>query len=90
MLDHQQERTSLMASGTTGVALTPAEIARARTAATLLGWAMSPASALQAAERVPREERLGILRCLAALPGGPFGVRDTAAARLMRAEQERQ
>jgi hypothetical protein len=87
-LGHVGDATHLMASGTTGVRLSEAEITRARAAARILGWGLSPSAALERAKGAPREERLGILRCLAELPG-PSDIRDVAAVRLGRAEEER-
>jgi hypothetical protein len=86
-LGHRTESTALMCPGTTGVLLNEAEIQRARSAAQIIGWGLFPTAALARAQRAPRAEQLGILRCLAALPV-PSASRDAAAARLARAERE--
>jgi hypothetical protein len=82
-LPHRQDHTNLMASGTTGVSLNDAEIARARKTALALPWAESPTAALERAEHMDSDQAAALLRCLAQIPGRS-PTRDAAAARLKR------
>lgn len=73
-LEHRQNNTNLMASGTTGTSLNEAETLLARKAADALPWHLSPADALSRAnalrdEKQPAPAR-GLYTALAGLPGG--------------------
>ncbi|MGV3722428.1 MAG: Matrixin [Actinomycetota bacterium] len=73
-LEHRQDRTNLMASGTTGTSLNDAEIAAARRSAEGLAWRLTPADALSRAGTLREEKATGAARslyaALAGLPGG--------------------
>src|SRR5262249_18834541 len=84
-LRHRQDRTNLMASGTTGTLLNGVEIARARANARLVTSAQSPAEAVEAAERLEAQgERAAARRLYALLAGlpGESAVKRRAARRL--------
>jgi hypothetical protein len=73
-LDHRQNNTNLMASGTTGTSLNEAEIALARKAAESLPWRLSPSDALARANQLRDEKQApparGLYTALTGLPGG--------------------
>lgn len=73
-LEHRQNTTNLMASGTTGTSLNEAEITIARKAAEGLPWHLTPADALARAHRLRDEKQpvaaRGLYTALAGLPGG--------------------
>jgi hypothetical protein len=73
-LEHRQNNTNLMASGTTGTSLNEAEIAIARKAAEELPWHLSPADALARANHFRDEKQAiparGLYTALSGLPGG--------------------
>ncbi|MCC2671978.1 MAG: Matrixin [Armatimonadetes bacterium] len=72
-LEHRQDRTNLMASGTTGTSLNDAEIAAARKTAEGFPWHLSPTGALKQADHLRDEKDAGakaLYATLAALPGG--------------------
>lgn len=75
-LDHQADRSRLMAMGTAGTRLAPDEIAVARRAAERFPWHLPASAAPQEAARLSREGRRGlaleIYRSLAGLPDGPI------------------
>jgi hypothetical protein len=87
-LRHRQDRTNLMASGTTGTSLNRAEIERARANARLASTAQTPAEAADAADRLAGQgDRAGARRIyalLAALPG-ESAVKRRAVRRLAEA-----
>jgi hypothetical protein len=72
-LVHRQNRTNLMASGTTGTSLNPAEVSTARRRAHALPWRISAATLLQKADALKAagdlEEAGQLYRRLADSPG---------------------
>ena len=80
-LEHRQDRTNLMASGTTGTELNAAEIETARRAAGEFSFSFQPEAALALASRRRQEKRPAdaeaLYRVLAELPQGEV----SAAAR---------
>jgi hypothetical protein len=72
-LEHRQNRTNLMASGTTGTLLNEAEVAKAREVAGQLKGAMSPAAAWAAAADAEQKGNVATARrvfgWLATIPG---------------------
>jgi Matrixin len=84
-LRHRQDRTNLMASGTTGTSLNGAEIAHARANARTVGSAQTPGEAADAAERLLGQgDRAAARRLYALLAGlpGESAVKRRAARRL--------
>jgi hypothetical protein len=77
-LPHRQDRTNLMASGTTGTLLNDSEIERTRAAARKFPWIESAASLLKRADELlateRRDEARGLYRTLATLPHPPARV----------------
>jgi hypothetical protein len=73
-LDHRQDTTNLMASGTTGTSLNAAEIETARQAAERFDFHLEPAAALETAAKHRDEGRpraaAALFRALADLPDG--------------------
>lgn len=73
-LEHRQNNTNLMASGTTGTSLNEAEISIARSAAKGRPWSLSPTEALTRANQLRDEKQplpaRGLYTALAGLPGG--------------------
>jgi hypothetical protein len=73
-LEHRQNRTNLMASGTTGTSLNEAEIATSRKAAEGFAWHLTPAAALARARQLQQEKQDAAARslytALTGLPGG--------------------
>jgi len=73
-LEHRQNNTNLMASGTTGTSLNEAETSIARKAADGFPWHLSPADALSRANHFRDEKQAvparGLYTALAGLPGG--------------------
>ena len=73
-LEHRQNTTNLMASGTTGTSLNETEITIARKAAEGFAWDLSPAEALSRAHRFRDEKQSaparGLYTALTGLPGG--------------------
>lgn len=73
-LEHRQNRTNLMASGTTGASLNEAEIAAARRSAESRAWHLTPGGALSRAGTLREEKATAAARSLYAtlsgLPGG--------------------
>ena len=71
-LNHRQNTTNLMASGTTGTWLNAAEIEKARAVAASLGWARSPQQVLSEADALraagKRAEARRLYQALAAAP----------------------
>ncbi|MEO8352202.1 MAG: alpha/beta fold hydrolase [Chthoniobacteraceae bacterium] len=71
-LPHRQNRTNLMASGTTGISLNDPEIQRAREHAHAIPWIQSAATVLREAQRLSMagraEEAHALFREVAALP----------------------
>ena len=65
-LEHRQDTTNLLASGTTGTSLNAVEVARARKAASKIQGAMTVAALRNAAEEAEADGRVGRakrLRC---------------------------
>jgi hypothetical protein len=77
-LPHRQDRTNLMASGTTGTSLNDAEIERARDAARKLSWIESAAALLKRADELHGDEARALYRTLATLPHVPWRVIEQA------------
>lgn len=73
-LPHRQNRTNLMASGTTGISLNEDEISTSRARAARWSWSREPRAALEEARRLrtggSSERAAAILRAVASLPGG--------------------
>jgi hypothetical protein len=73
-LEHRQNRTNLMASGTTGTSLNEAEIATSRKAAESFAWHLTPAAALARARQLEQEQQdapaRSLYTALTGLPGG--------------------
>lgn len=73
-LEHRQNRTNLMASGTTGTSLNEAEIAISRKAAESFAWHLTPAAALARARQFQQEKQdapaRSLYTALTGLPGG--------------------
>jgi len=85
-LDHRQDRTNLMASGTTGTSLNEAEIAAARASVEGRAWHLTPSGALSRAAKL-RDDNASVgaralYATLAGLPGGDVArtARETLAA----------
>jgi hypothetical protein len=73
-LEHRQDRTNLMASGTNGTSLNAAEISAARRSAERRPWHLTPATALSRASTLREDKATEAARslyaALAGLPGG--------------------
>lgn len=84
-LSHRQDRTNLMASGTTGTGLNDAEIHTSRRTAESLPWGETPDALLQKADALARagkrEAAARRYRALLDLPG-PSPLKDRARERL--------
>jgi hypothetical protein len=89
-LPHRQDRTNLMASGTTGTSLNAGEVARARQHAARFGFCRTADDLVRDAEAHQRGGRWSeAIQCdaqLAALPGS--SLREAARARLAAAARE--
>lgn len=80
-LEHRQQVTNLMASGTTGVTLNEAEILAARRTLERWEWVLTPAAAMARAERLERDGNSASARALLEVLGGLPGGEVTHAAR---------
>jgi hypothetical protein len=72
-LAHRQNRTNLMASGTTGTSLNDAEITTARETCGKLDWVLAPGALVDSAEKLQKEGKADAaevrFRAVADLPG---------------------
>jgi hypothetical protein len=77
-LPHREERTNLMASGTTGTLLNDAEIRQARAAAQKIAWIETAPALRQRADALAAAgqtaEAQALYRELPPLPGAPTGL----------------
>jgi hypothetical protein len=84
-LEHRQNRTNLMASGTTGTLLNEAEVERARDVAGHMKGAMTPATAWAAAAQAEQKGDAATARRIYGWLAGIPGERAAAARKKMRA-----